>query len=111
MTRADIEAHWLALTREIMPSVAADRRWPIRNDHCFQRVLLDNACGGTWYAYISKRPAYRRADAATLERAIALGEAVLAGSADLDELNRRSLQWRRNDQSSSLSSTSSSAAS
>ena len=68
--------------------------WPIRNDHCFQRVLLDNACGGTWYSYISKRPAYRRADMATLERAIRLGEAVLAGSADLSELNVRSLTYR-----------------
>ena len=94
MTRADLEARWLTLTREIMPSVSAENRWPIRNDHCFQRVLLDNACGGTWYAYISKRPAYRRADMATLERAIALGEAVLAGSADLGELNVRSLTYR-----------------
>ena len=97
MTRADIEARWLELTREIMPGFAAERRWPVRNDHCFQRVLLDNACGGTWYAYISKRPAYRRADAATLERAITLGEAVVTGEADLDELNRRSLQWRGKD--------------
>jgi hypothetical protein len=94
LIRADLEARWLTLTREIMPSIAPDRRWPIRNDHCFQRVLLDNACGGTWYAYISKRPAYRRADAATLERAVALGEAVLAGNADLSELNARSLAWR-----------------
>ena len=94
MNRADLEARWLTLTREIMPSVSAEKRWPIRNDHCFQRVLLDNACGGTWYAYISKRPAYRRADTATLERAIALGEAVLAGSADLAELNVRSLTYR-----------------
>lgn len=94
MTRAELEARWLTLTREIMPSLAAENRWPIRNDHCFQRVLLDNACGGAWYAYISKRPAYRRADAATLERAIALGEAVLADSADLYELNGRSLAWR-----------------
>ena len=94
MNRADLEARWLELTREIMPELAAERCWPIRNDHCFQRVLLDNACGGTWYAYISKRPAYRRADAATLERAIALGEAVVTGDADLDELNRRSRQWR-----------------
>ncbi len=84
----------MTLTREIMPAISAEKRWPIRNDHCFQRVLLDNACGGTWYAYISKRPAYRRADAATLERAVALGEAVLAGSADLDELNARSLAFR-----------------
>ena len=94
MTRAELEARWLELTREILPGVAAEKRWPIRNDHCFQRVLLDNACGGTWYAYISKRPAYRRADAATLQRAIELGEAAVEGSADLAELNTRSLAWR-----------------
>ncbi len=94
MSRAELEARWLELTREIMPSIAAEKHWPIRNDHCFQRVLLDNACGGTWYAYISKRPAYRRADAATLERAIALGEAILDGSANLNELNAQSLTYR-----------------
>ena len=92
--RSSLEARWLALTRQALPAVAAERRWPIRLDHCFQRVLLDNAFGGRWYDHVRDRPAYRAAPADALARAVALGEAVLAGTADLPALNARSLAWR-----------------
>lgn len=94
MTRAALEQRWLTLTRETMPALAAARGWPVRNDHCFQRILLDAAVGGVWYDAIPKRPAYAHADAALLSRAIDLGEAVIAGKADLSMLNRQSLMWR-----------------
>lgn len=94
MIRATLEAEWLALTREDMPAVAVSRGWPVRADHCFQRILLDAAFGGRWYDFVAKRPAYRHADAAALERAVALGRAVMAAEVDLAELNRRSLAWR-----------------
>nr|WP_223176570.1 GCN5-related N-acetyltransferase [Sphingomonas hominis] len=77
-----------------MPALAMKRGWPVRNDHCFQRILLDNVVGGVWYDAIPRRPAYRHVDAALLTRAVDLGEAVLAGSADLAALNRQSLAWR-----------------
>ena len=89
------EARWLSLTREAMPAVSEARGWPVRADHCFQRILLDNACGGVWYDRIARRPAYVHAERALLDRAITLGEAVLAGTADLADLNARSLAWRR----------------
>ncbi|WP_298812833.1 GCN5-related N-acetyltransferase [uncultured Sphingomonas sp.] len=94
MTRDALERRWLTLTRETMPALAAARSWPVRSDHCFQRILLDTAVGGVWYDAIPRRPAYRHADAAVLARAIDLGEAVIAGSADLAALNRQSLAWR-----------------
>ena len=94
MTRDALERRWLTLTRETMPSLAAARGWPVRSDHCFQRILLDNATSGEWYDAILQRPAYRHADAAVLACAIDLGEAVIAGSADLAALNRQSLAWR-----------------
>lgn len=93
MACAEIVARWNALTREEMPHVAGDRDWPVRLDHCFQRILLDNAVGAAWRTRIAA-PAWRNADDAVLARAIALGEAALAGEADLGELNRRSLAWR-----------------
>ena len=93
--RAAIEARWLDLTKRDLPAVAAARRWPVRFDHCFARILLDNACGGVWYDHVAKRPAYTNADGAVLAEAVALGEAALAGSADLALLNKRSLDWRR----------------
>ena len=94
MTRADLEDRWLALTRRDLPRVAGARDWPVRFDHCFQRILLDNAVGGVWYDAIPARPAYRHAPDAVLRRAVALGEAALAGAADLAALNRASLDWR-----------------
>ncbi len=88
------ERRWLTLTRDALPAQAAHRRWPVSADHCFQRILLDHACGGRWYDHIAARPAYRHAPDAILNAAIALGEAVLAGSADLAALNDQSLRWR-----------------
>ena len=95
MTRAALEARWLQLTRETLPALASVRGWPIRADHCFQRVLLDHATGGVWYDAIPRRPAYRHASEDVLARAVALGEAVAAGTAPLAPLNTRSLEWRR----------------
>jgi hypothetical protein len=93
--RDALQARWLDLTRHALPALAADRHWPVTADHCFQRILLDNAFEGRWYDHVSGRPAYAHADPAVLERAIALGEAVIAGTVDLPLLNRRSLAWRR----------------
>jgi len=98
MTDADrraAEARWLELTRHLLPAAAPDRGWPVRADHCFQRIFLDNACDGVWYDHITGRPAYARADSVILDRAVTLAEAVLAGDADLTLLNRRSLAWRK----------------
>ncbi|WP_294326878.1 GCN5-related N-acetyltransferase [uncultured Sphingomonas sp.] len=92
--REVLEARWLDLTRRELPAVARERGWPVVADHCFQRILLDNAFGGQWYDHVAGRPAYAHADPAALAQAVALGEQALAGDADLAELNRRSLEWR-----------------
>ncbi len=92
--RAALETRWLTLTRKTLPALAPLRDWPIRADHCFQRVLLDHATGGVWYDAISGRPAYRAAPTEILEAAITLGERVRDGGADLAALNRQSLAWR-----------------
>lgn len=92
--RLAIETDWLTLTRVTLPSLASERGWLVRADHCFQRILLDHAVGGRWYDHVEGRPAYRHLDDARLARAIALGHAVLAGDADLPALDRQSLAWR-----------------
>lgn len=76
-----------------MPDAARARDWPVHFDHCFQRILLDNACGRPWREVI-EAPAYRNAGDDLLRRAIALGEQALTGERDLFELNRRSLELR-----------------
>ncbi len=93
--RAPLERRWLRLTREELPALAAERSWPVRLDHCFQRILLDAACGGRWYDHIAGRPAYAHAPPGVLARAVAMAEACAAGREDLAALNARSLAWRR----------------
>ncbi len=89
-----LRGRWLDLTRRTLPALAESRNWPVSADHCFQRILLDNACGGCWYDHITGRPAYVHADPATLARAVALGDAAVAGTTDMIVLNRLSLDWR-----------------
>ena len=92
--RALLEARWLSLTRERLPAAASGRGWPVRFDHCFQRILLDNACGDVWYRRIAGRPAYAHAPDTILRAAVEMGERVLNGEADLWALDDSSLAWR-----------------
>ncbi len=93
MSREQLVDQWFKLTRKTMPGLAKERDWPVHLDHCFQRILLDNAVGGLWRAAIEP-PAYRNARTETLAKAIELGERVVAGETDLASLNRKSLEWR-----------------
>jgi len=93
--REALVERWFARTRERLPALAKKRDWPVSEDHCFMRILLDNSCGGVWRDFV-KALAYRNAPLEVLERAVALGETVERGGADLCELNARSLGWRGN---------------
>ena len=93
--RTSLEQSWLQLTRATLPGLSASRNWPVREDHCFQRILLDAVCGGVWYDHVNGRPAYRRIALDRLAAAVALGERIAAGEEDLRSLNARSLAWRR----------------
>ena len=91
--REELVASWFDLTRKRLPALAKERDWPVSEDHCFMRILLDNACGGRWRDFV-RAPAYRHASLEVLKRAVVLGEAIAAGDADIWELNARSLRWR-----------------
>jgi hypothetical protein len=51
--RARLVRRWFQLTRELLPAAAAGRGWPVRLDHCFQRILLDHAVGAAWRTRIA----------------------------------------------------------
>lgn len=91
--RRALEERWLRLTRTSLPR-ARRPGWPVRHDHCFQRILLDAAFGGAWHDHVRGRPAFRHAPDRILAEAVRLGEDVLAGREDLAALNRTSLAWR-----------------
>lgn len=86
---------YLELTRHVLPRLA--RRdgcdWPVSEDHCFQRIVLDTICGGVWYEHL-KRPAYKHLSPDQARQAVALSHAIAEGQADLHKLNRQSLIWR-----------------
>jgi hypothetical protein len=82
------------LTEEVLPQMAREQHWPIRFDHCFKRICLDNAFGDVWYKHL-KRPAERNLQEPQLGRVIATAEELIAeGLPALQRLNRNSLQWR-----------------
>ena len=83
---------WRDLVERRLPE-AARPDWPVHRDHCFARILLDNACGRPWREVIGA-PAWREAPPDLLGAACSLGEAVLNDTADLAGLNRRSLLLR-----------------
>jgi RimJ/RimL family protein N-acetyltransferase len=88
------QARWRELVDRLLPQAAPDHPdWPVVNDHCFARILLDNACNGPWRESVAA-PAWANMPPDRLAVAIDLGNAVLAGRADLALLNRRSLLWR-----------------
>lgn len=83
------------LTKELLPELARTERrdWPVREDHCFQRIVLDAVCGGVWYEHLD-RPAYKHLSPQQAEQAADLCRDIAAGKADLAQLNRQSLMWR-----------------
>ena len=93
MASQELVDRWFALTRDRMPGLARACGWPVREDHCFQRILLDNAVGGRWVDEIPA-PAYRNAPDEVLHDAISLGEAAIAGTEDLAALDANSRAWR-----------------
>lgn len=88
-----LRARWRELVMKDLPAVTLQRRWPVSEDHCFARILLDNACGRPWRETIAP-PAWRNAPDDILMQAIMAGDQVLTGDVDLDELNDRSLEMR-----------------
>ena len=87
---------YMYLTKSVLPSLAKDgsRTWPVAEDHCFQRIVLDTICGGIWYEFID-RPAYKHLTMEQVSAAVQLCEAIIDGHSNIQELNQQSLIWRR----------------
>ena len=88
-------ATYMHLTKELLPSIARSDQtdWPVSEDHCFQRIVLDQVCGGLWYEHLG-RPAYKHLTKVQAQRAVELCRDIADGRADLKQLNQQSLTWR-----------------
>ncbi len=91
-------------------------RWPIRLNHCFQRVILDNLFQGVWYPHLSidgedrskppKGGAMHRLRIDQLLGALEIGRQMREGGAPIvRELNERSLAWRGKQRTTSKTTT------
>ncbi|MEM7662256.1 MAG: GCN5-related N-acetyltransferase [Pseudomonadota bacterium] len=88
-----VRAKWRRLVEIELPAEAKNRDWPVTEDHCFARILLDNAAGQPWRNAV-KPPAWRNAPEELLTRAIDLGAACINGTESLQVLNENSLKLR-----------------
>lgn len=93
-SRAAAVIRFKELTEQLLPDLARTERWPIRLDHCFKRICLDNTFEDVWYNHL-KSPAERYISEPALSRAVAIAEQLYTeGLPVLAILNRKSLTWR-----------------
>lgn len=68
-----LEEQYLLLTREKLPKQAHKEQWPVQEDHCLQRVVLDALFQECWYNHLNRsKPAYRQLDNPQLGAALLL---------------------------------------
>ena len=80
-----------------LPQEAKKRDFPVRFNHCFARIILDNLFQCCWYEAIDRKKgaAYKQLSEDKLEKAIALAEEIInRPDAYIRELNQNSLRWR-----------------
>ena len=85
----DLIDTYMHLTKKVLPQLARgdEHNWPVSEDHCFQRIVLDTICGGVWYDHLNLTNDQAR-------RAVKLCQEIAEGQADLHKLNQQSLVWR-----------------
>ncbi|MEL6901287.1 MAG: hypothetical protein AAFP07_10080 [Cyanobacteria bacterium J06606_4] len=91
----ELRAQYLDLINRQLPEKASQVSMPVRFNHCFARIVLDNLFEGCWYDYLSrKQPAYKQLSAEQMKQAIAIALEMLQSPPRVFELNERSLKWR-----------------
>ena len=76
----DLINDYMHLTKTVLPSMARSGEcdWPVREDHCFQRIILDTICGGVWYDHL-QRPADKHLTNNQPQRAVELCQDIVEG--------------------------------
>lgn len=81
--------------RDLPAAAREGEGWPVTEDHCFARIVLDAVFEDVWYDHVDGEPAYEHLSPAELRRAISVAEAMLErGPAHAAALNRASLRYR-----------------
>ena len=85
---------YLNLVNHQLPHAAKQRPYPVRANHCFARIILDNLFQDVWYRHLEK-PAYKNMTAEQLRMAIALGQQYLRDPQSCFTANQNSLRLRQ----------------
>lgn len=96
--RRTLEQAYLELTRKQLPEIAEAAGWPVQEDHCIQRMVLDAIYQDCWYNHLAKgrRPAYQQLSNIQLGQALLLAHRLRHASPKLLEwLNACSLSFRK----------------
>lgn len=90
---------YLFLTNEVLPDLGLENGWPVHENHCFQRILLDHLFQDCWYRHIQKgpTPAYRQLNLRQLGHLLrSTHQMCWMTRAEVVQQNQQSLHWRRN---------------
>ena len=93
----DKRSQYLELINQKLPEEAEKRDFPVRFNHCFARIILDNLFQRCWYEAIDRKKgaAYKQLSESELTKAIALAQEIVdRPDSYIKELNQNSLRWR-----------------
>lgn len=93
----ELRAQYLELINRELPQQAKQRDFPVRFNHCFARIILDNLFQCCWYEKLDRQQgaAYKQLSPSELQKAIALANKIVTSpDSYLRELNQNSLRWR-----------------
>lgn len=76
-----------------LPEWSKNNPSPVKYNHCFARIVLDNVFNDVWYNHL-KKPAYKNIKEKELSKAIAICENILNGKVDIFQMNKNSLKYR-----------------
>ena len=97
MERERLREKYLELVNQKLPGLAKQRQFPVKFDHCFARIILDNLFGCCWYEEIDRKQgaAYKQLSVEQLQKAIEIAEAIINNpDSYIQQLNKNSLRWR-----------------
>lgn len=90
-----LRSEYLDIINHRLPELAKQASMPVRFNHCFARIVLDNLFEDCWYNHLSrKQPAYKQLDSQQLQDAISIAQAMLDNPDCAKTLNNNSLRWR-----------------
>ena len=68
----ELRSQYLELVNRELSQQAKERQFPVRFNHCFARIILDNLFQRCWYEKIDRKKgaAYKQLSAEELEKAL-----------------------------------------